>query len=84
MKRTIALTEVDSQTSLLTPRQVGELLGVMNSNIDGVKGGHNAVIDWTNRTIRVLSASKPLIRKGKMVVLSGGPAFAQDIVIELS
>jgi hypothetical protein len=38
-------------------------------------------IDWVNRKIEVLSATKPTFKKnGERLILSSGPAFHRDIL----
>lgn len=49
------------------------------------KSGRPITIDWTNKTIEVLSAAKPTFKRdGSKLVLSDGPAFHQDILYSVS
>jgi hypothetical protein len=49
------------------------------------ESGRPIVVDWTNKTIQVLSASKPTFKKdGTRLVLSDGPAFHREILYRVS
>jgi hypothetical protein len=60
--------------SLLTRKDVQDLLQVMKSE------NRPAVIDWNNRTIRVLSETKTHPTK----ILSTGPMTYEDILFEIN